>query len=96
MPHPIINKQEGDLSIAEARSRLTQLPEQLEKRGAVTVTRRGKPVLAVMSYDLYDSLMETLEIMSDPEQMTILRQSIREAKNGQTVPWQKVKKELGL
>lgn len=87
---------EAGLSIAEARNRLTQLPEQLDERGALTVTRHGKPVLAVMSYDLYDSLMETLEIMSDPEQMAILRQSVREANEGQTVEWQKVKQELGL
>ena len=87
---------EAGLSIAEARNRLTRLPEELDERGAVTVTRHGKPVLAVMSYDLYDSLMETLEIMSDPKQMAVLRQSIREASEGQTVEWQKVKQELGL
>ena len=87
---------EAGLSIAEARNRLTRLPEELDERGAVTVTRHGKPVLAVMSYDLYDSLMETLEIMSDPKQMAVLRQSIREASEGRTVEWQKVKQELGL
>ena len=87
---------EAGLSIAEARNRLTRLPEELDERGAVTVTRHGKPVLAVMSYDLYDSLMETLEIMSDPKQMAVLRQSIHEANEGRTVEWQKVKQELGL
>ena len=87
---------EAGLSIAEARNRLTRLPEELDERGAVTVTRHGKPVLAVMSYDLYDSLMETLEIMSDRKQMAGVRQSIREASEGRTVEWQNVKQELGL
>lgn len=89
------NMEEG-LSIAEARNRLTQLPEELGNSGALTVTRRGKPVLAVMSYDLFESITETLEIMTDPEQMAILRQSVREANDGRTVKWQNVKNDLRL
>ncbi len=88
-----------ELSIVEARKRLTQLPEELgedHQAGAVTVTRRGKPVLAVMSYELYDSIMETLEVLSDPELMPVLRESIREVQDNRLISWQKVKGESGL
>lgn len=87
-----------ELSIVEARNRLTQLPEELQKdnSGALTITRRGKPVLAVMPYELYDSLMETLEVMSDPELMALLRQSIAEANRGKLVDWEKTKKKMNL
>ena len=86
-----------ELSIVEARNRLTQLPEELQTSGAaVTITRRGKPVLAVLPYELYDSLMETLEIMSDPKLMALLRQSIEEARNGKLENWETVKRELSL
>jgi len=40
------------LPMVEARNRLTTLPEELEndkESGAIAITRRGKPVLAVMS-----------------------------------------------
>jgi len=86
------------LSIVEARNRLTQLPEELEheKGNAVTITRRGKPVLAVMPYDLYDSIVETLEVMSDPELMALLRQSIQEANEGKLLEWETVKQEMAL
>ena len=86
------------LSMVEARNRLTQLPEELEgeKSNAVTITRRGKPVLAVMPYDLYDSILETLEVMSDPELMALLRQSIQEANNGKLLEWETVEQELAL
>jgi prevent-host-death family protein len=86
------------LSIVEARNRLTQLPEELEqeKGNAVTITRRGKPVLAVMPYDLYDSIIETLEVMSDPELLTLLRQSIQEANEGKLLEWETVKQEMVL
>lgn len=87
------------LTIVEARNRLTQLPEELSggsDNSAVTVTRRGRPVLAVMSYELYDSIVETLEIMADPELMTVLRHSLRQAEDGQVIPWETVKQETGM
>lgn len=86
------------MPIIEARKRLTTLPEQFEKdpnAGAVAVTRRGKPVLAIMPYELYESIVETLEIMGDEELMAALRQSIKEADAGKGIPWEQAKKELG-
>ena len=88
---------ERTISIAEARNKLTQLPEEFAENvqdGAVTVTRHGKPVLAIMPYDLFDSIKETLEIMGDPELMVVLRQSIREASQGETISWESLKAEM--
>ena len=85
------------ISISQARNLLLDLPDRLKDKaedGTITVTKRGKPVLAIMSYELYDSIIETLEIISDPEMMSAMRQSIEEIKEGKTVPWEKVKKEL--
>ena len=84
-----------DISITEARQEITALPERLAKEpGAVAVTRRGKPVLAIMPWELYESIIETLEILSDEEQMQALRKSIDEAKQGNLVSWDTVKKGL--
>ncbi|MEK6814522.1 MAG: type II toxin-antitoxin system Phd/YefM family antitoxin [Nitrospirota bacterium] len=87
------------MPIVEARKKLTSLPEEFEKEpetDAVAVTRRGKPVLALMSWDVYESLVETLEIMGDKDLMADLRRSIREVREGKTIPWERVKKDLGL
>ncbi len=85
----------NEMRITEARHQLTSLPRKLAKHPrAVTLTRRGKPVLAIMPWEFYDSLVETLEILSDKEFVEILRQGIREAKQGRGIPWEKVKKEL--
>jgi PHD/YefM family antitoxin component YafN of YafNO toxin-antitoxin module len=83
----------------EARKHLTTLPEEFEHEpelGAVAVTRRGKPVLAVMPWELYEAVIETLEIMGDEEQMKALRQGLRELEEGKLIPWEEVKAELGL
>ncbi|MGH7273497.1 MAG: type II toxin-antitoxin system Phd/YefM family antitoxin [Nitrospiria bacterium] len=86
-----------DIPITEARHELTSLPERLAKEpGAVAVTRRGKPVLAVMPWELYESIIETLEIMGDKDLMAALRKSIKEADEGKTIPWKTVKAKLGL
>ena len=86
-----------DLPITEARDELTSLPDTLsETHETVTVTRRGKPVLAILSWEEYEALTETLEIMTDERLMASLRQSIREAKAGKLISWERVKRKLGL
>ena len=85
------------LPMMEARKKLTSLPEELETEGkdpTVAVTRRGKPVLAIMSWEFFEALYETIEIMGDEELMKSLRQSIKEAQEGRTVPWEDAKRAL--
>lgn len=87
------------LSIMEARKQLTSLPETLFHDGQLDVleiTRRGKPVLAVMPWELYEAVTETLEVMGDKELMAQLRQSIHEMDSGKLISWQDAKQELGL
>jgi antitoxin YefM len=94
-----VSKKPRRLAMVEARKQLTSLPEELAKHpeiGAVTITRRGKPVLAVMSWALYESVTETLDIMSDPEMMAAFRQGVRDLEQGNTHDWEQVKNELGL
>lgn len=86
-----------DIPITEARYALTSLPERLaQEPGAVAVTRRGKPVLALMPWELYESIVETLEIMGDESLMAVLRQGIKEAEEGQGIPWEEAKKKIRL
>ena len=87
------------LSIMEARKQLTSLPETLYHNGQLDVleiTRRGKPVLAVLPWELYEAISETLEAMGDKELMAQLRQSILDIDSGEFISWQDAKKELGL
>ena len=71
------------ISIVKARAMLTQLPERLAAENrAVALTRYGKPVLAVMSWDLFESITETMEIMGDSDMMAALRRGIRDVQEG--------------
>ena len=84
------------LPIIKARERLTSLPEELaETPGTVAVTRRGEPVLAILAWDLYESIVETLEVLSDEVLTQQLRLGIRQAAKGKLVDWESAKREFG-
>ena len=80
------------IPIVEARRMLTKLPEQLEKdKRAIVVTRRGTPVMALMSWEMFEAIEETLDIMGDPELMDALRQSIKDVEAGKLIPLENIK-----
>jgi antitoxin YefM len=84
-----------ELTTVDARRELTKLPEKLGANPAtVAVTRRGKPVLAIMTWEDYQSILETLEILSDDESVQQLRRSIKEVKEGKQIPWRQAKSRL--
>lgn len=75
-----------NMPISSARNRLTSLHSELEEsRDTIAVTSRGKAVLALLNWELYESIMETLSIVSEPELMDALKQSIKEAEAGETL-----------
>ena len=60
---------------------------------AVTVTRHGKPVMAILPWELYETLIETLEVMSDAELMAAFRQGVQELTEGKGQSWDNVKRD---
>jgi antitoxin YefM len=87
-----------ELTISEARKALLDLPEKLARTPdrAVTITRRGQPVLAILPWEFYESIVETLEILRDPEMVTALRESLEDLKRGRVVSHAEAKKRLGV
>lgn len=84
------------IPITEARSKFMKLPDQASKYEVLAVTRRNKEVMAVMSWELYEGLLETLEIISDPALMKQLKKGIDDVKNGKTNTLQEAYERLGL
>lgn len=86
------------LSIAEAREQFTRLPERFDEEPDLTVqvTRHGKPVMVVLPWDIYESIIETMEVMADPDLMAALRQSANDIAQGKTSDLATVKARLGF
>jgi len=83
------------LTIAEAQKQLAELSSQLSDEPAI-ITRDGKPVMITFGVKQFESLIETIEIISDREFMTDLKQGIKEAEQNDTVTLEEIKANLGL
>ena len=84
------------LPMTQARAALTSLAERLtEEPDTVVVTRRGKPVLAILPWEVYEGFLETLDIMADAELMAALRKSLEQDDRGEMIPWEQIEAERG-
>ena len=86
------------------------LPELLKEERRVTITRRGLPVAAIISYDGFmrmceqiermnqeiQAMQETIEILQDPELMKAIRESMEAIQRGDTISLEEARQALGL
>ena len=57
------------MTMVEARRKLTRLPEAFDENPdeqTIEVTRRGKPVLAILPWEEYESIVETYGDLGRP------------------------------
>ena len=74
------------VSIANAKSSLQKLIREVESADdAVAVTKNGVPAAILISLDKFQSLLETIEILSDKPTMKSLKTSMRQAQKGKWV-----------
>ena len=59
---------------------LNILKNMSEEQSTITVTKNGKPVSIMMTPNRYDALMETIEVLADPEIMKSLVASAEDFK----------------
>ncbi len=80
----------------EARSRLSELVDEVEARHEhLVITRNGRPAAVVLSADEYEALEETLEILEDPETLGALGESEKDVRSGRVFSLSEVKRDLG-
>lgn len=87
-----------EMALMTARAKLTGLNRELKKnpRTVVRITHRGKASMTLMSSELYDTLVETLEVMSDPNAVEALRKSLADIEAGRVHTLDDVATRLGL
>lgn len=81
------------LTISEARKQLLDMPDTLQDE-PVVITRHGKPVMAALSYEQFESLNETLELLNEPALMAELRESVQQAERGERLSLAEVRARL--
>jgi len=79
------------ISLSEAKARLSEIVKKVgDTRDVYTISRGGSPAGVLLSVEEYESLLETLEILSDPEAMAALREARREEKKGRLLTHEEV------
>ena len=72
------------LSLAEAQANLSKLVESaVTTHERFELTRNGERVAVLLSVDDYDSLLETLDILSNPDEVEAIRTGLADVELGQ-------------
>ena len=83
------------ISLTKARGMLRELPEMLGKNNrTAALTEGGKPVLAVMPWHVYESVVEALDIMDDREAMRAIVESMDGIKEEDLISIEEVEARL--
>ncbi|MGH7813916.1 MAG: type II toxin-antitoxin system Phd/YefM family antitoxin [Candidatus Binataceae bacterium] len=83
----------GAISTAAARNHFSDLINRVAYgKDRVVLTRRRRPLAAIVPIED----IELLETIEDREDLKAVRAARREADLKGTIPWRKIKKELGL
>ncbi|MBI2593059.1 type II toxin-antitoxin system Phd/YefM family antitoxin [Candidatus Daviesbacteria bacterium] len=84
------------LPITEARINLPTLVNNAKRKlNEYIITVKGSPAAILLSIDEYESMQETLEILSDKKLMREIKEAEEDVKAGRVKDWEEVKKELG-
>jgi len=98
------------MPITKLREEIMHLPELLDEERQVTITRRGNPVAAIISYKGFmrileriekmsqeiEALQETIEILQDKELMEAIREGMEAIQRGDTVSLEEARQALEL
>lgn len=84
----------GTLDISEARKEFSRLDERLREEHVIWITRHNKKAFAVVDIGLLEALMETVEILNDPEALKMLQASLDDIRAGRVYDHDDIKSEL--
>jgi prevent-host-death family protein len=79
------------IPVSKAKSALLDLIRRIEDSDdAIAITKNGVPEAVLISMKKFKGLMETLEILSDEKAMKSIRKSIKEARKGMWLDFDRV------
>ncbi|MFC4126118.1 type II toxin-antitoxin system Phd/YefM family antitoxin [Nocardia rhizosphaerae] len=83
------------IPITEAKTRIAELADRVAREhDHFTITRNGRADVMLISVAEYESMQETLEVLSDKETMSDLRKSAEDFAAGETFDADEVLAEL--
>jgi len=85
------------VTLKTLRPRLPKIIDEIDaKMDRFVITRRGKPVALMMAIDDYESILETLDILSNSKLAKRLKTTEIDVKKGRVKALARIEKELGI
>ena len=85
------------ITLKSLRPKLPKVVKEIDsKMDRFIITKRGRPVALMMSMDDYESLLESIDILSDSRLMKKIKKAEEDVKKGNLKPLERIEKELGL
>ncbi len=86
-----------NVTLKALRPRLPQIIDEIDsKMDRFVITKRGKPVALMISVDDYESLLETLDVLSNTHLVKNIRAAEADMEGGRIKTLEKIEKELGI
>ena len=86
-----------NITLKKLRPNLPKVMNEIDsKMTRFIVTKRGKPAALMMSIEDYESLLETLDILSNTGLRKKIKIAEEEVKKGNIQPLDEIDKELGV
>jgi len=85
------------ITITEARKRLFQIAKEVQIPGrSYTLTEKGRPKVTIISFEEYDSLKETIEVLTEfPNLKKDMEEAEKAVKTGEYKNWTTLEDLLG-
>jgi len=84
------------MPISEARKKITSLDKEISYDDTISITNHGMEVYALLRWDTYESIAETLDILSDEALYDDLKKGIQQFERGELVDFDTLKQSLDV
>jgi len=82
------------LDISEARRRFNKLDQELVEKRVIFITRHNKRAFAIVDPEYLETVLETIDVLADPEAAAALKASIEDIREGRIYDQDEVEEEL--
>ena len=86
-----------NITLKKLRPNLPKVINEIDsKMTRFIITKRGKPAALMMSIEDYESILETLDILSNTNLREKIKAAEKDVKNGNFQSLEEIDKELGI
>jgi len=83
------------ITLKELRPELPKVIKNIDtKLDRYIITKRGKPVVMMINIDDYESILETIEILSDKQAVKRIKQAKEEIGRGETISLKELRRKI--